>query len=203
MQLYPKIQAFITTINVSTISAERKQVLKPLINFITEKAKNKQAIRLNFICTHNSRRSHLSQMWAQTMAAYFSIPVTCYSAGTETTAIFPEVLCSLKKVGFQTQKLSEGSNPLYSIKFAKNEHPIIGFSKTITHPFNPQTEFCSIMTCDSAYESCPIVPGAENRIPITYMDPKKFDNTPLQAEKYLERSTQIATEMYFVFSQIK
>jgi arsenate reductase len=45
------------------------------------------------------------------------------------------------------------------------------------------------------------IAGAEKRIPITYEDP--FDNTPQQAEKYQERSLQIATEMLYVFSQIK
>ena len=58
------------------------------------------------------------------------------------------------------------------------------------------------MTCDSANEACPFVPGAEIRIPITFKDPKAFDNTPQQAEKYKERSLQIATELFYVFSQI-
>jgi arsenate reductase len=44
---------------------------------------------------------------------------------------------------------------------------------------------------------------SQKRIPITYEDPKAFDNTPQQAEKYQERSLQIATEMLYVFSQIK
>ena len=44
--------------------------------------------------------------------------------------------------------------------------------------------------------------GAEKRIPITFEDPKAFDNTPQQAEKYNERSLQIATELFYVFSQI-
>ena len=58
------------------------------------------------------------------------------------------------------------------------------------------------MTCDLQTEACPFVPGAEKRIPITFEDPKAFDNTPQQAEKYKERSLQIATELFFVFSQI-
>ena len=58
------------------------------------------------------------------------------------------------------------------------------------------------MTCDSANEACPMVLGAEGRFPITYEDPKAFDNTPLQDEKYLKRSIQIATELHWVFKEI-
>ena len=58
------------------------------------------------------------------------------------------------------------------------------------------------MTCDSANEACPIVFGASIRIPIMFLDPKAFDNTPQQAEKYQERSLQIATELKYVFSKI-
>ena len=59
------------------------------------------------------------------------------------------------------------------------------------------------MTCDNADEGCPMVYGAEARFPIKYDDPKAFDGTDLMNEKYSERSLQIASEMYYVFSQIK
>jgi arsenate reductase len=45
--------------------------------------------------------------------------------------------------------------------------------------------------------------GAEARIPIKYDDPKAFDGTPEMNEKYLEKSMQIASEMYSIFSKIK
>ena len=59
------------------------------------------------------------------------------------------------------------------------------------------------MTCSHADENCPFIAGAEKRIPITYEDPKKFDNTPEQLAKYNERSLQIATELFYVFSKVK
>ncbi len=174
------------------------------MEFIQSKVSYQQEIRLNFICTHNSRRSHLSQIWAQTMAHYFDIKnVFCYSGGTETTALFPMVAENLQNSGFQIKKISEGKNPVYSLKYAENKHPIICFSKKLDDDFNPKSEFAAILTCNSANEACPFVFGAEQRIPITFEDPKEFDNTPQQAEKYAERSLQIATEMFYVFSQIK
>ena len=202
--VFPEIAAVINTFNFESISAERKIILQPLVDYIQSKAVNQQEIRLNLICTHNSRRSHLSQVWAQTAAAYYDIKnVFCYSGGTEATAMFPMVSKTLTKQGFEIKTLAEGSNPVYSIKYAANEHPVIGFSKTYDDSFNPQDEFAAIMTCSQADGECPFIAGAEKRIPITFEDPKAFDNTPQQAEKYEERSLQIAAEMFYVFSQIK
>lgn len=204
MTIFNKINNIIETLDVNDITNERKKTLQPLIDFIQKKTTENKKIRLNFICTHNSRRSHLSQIWAQTMASHFGINnVFCYSAGTESTALFPMVVETLQESGFKIDTIAEGNNPIYSIKYAQNEHPIIGFSKTLDNEFNPKSKFAAIMTCSQADEGCPFIAGAEKRIPITYEDPKKFDNTPQQAAKYNERSMQIATELFYVFSQIK
>lgn len=201
--LFTEIENVITSLNIETISDERKTILQALIDFIQSKVTNYQEIRINFICTHNSRRSHLSQVWAQTFAYHFNIKnVFCYSGGTESTALFPMVAETLKTSGFEIKTLSEGKNPIYSIKYAENEYPIIGFSKKLDDDFNPKSEFAAIMTCSQADAGCPFIAGAEKRIPITFEDPKAFDNTPQQAEKYNERSLQIATELFYVFSQI-
>ena len=194
----------IQTFETKAISEERKSIIKILIDYIQDKVNSSEAIRLNFICTHNSRRSHLSQVWAQTMASHFNIKsVYCYSGGTETTALFPIVSETLKKTGFIVTRISEGENPVYAIKYSANEHPVIGFSKTYDSDFNPTSSYAAIMTCSQADKVCPFIPGAEKRIPITYEDPKAFDNTPQQAEKYMERSLQIAAEMFYVFSKIQ
>ncbi len=201
--LYPQIVDIFGSLQFDTISKERREELRPLIEFIQSKSVNEDMIRINFICTHNSRRSHLSQVWAQAAAAYYQIKnVFCYSGGTEATALFPMAAKALENAGFKVKPLSEGKNPVYSIKYDDNAHPVIGFSKKLDDDFNPKSKFAAIMTCDSANEACPFVPGAEKRIPITFEDPKAFDNTPQQEEKYLERSIQIATEMKYIFSKI-
>ena len=202
--MFSEIEQVIKGLNPQTISIERKAILQSLTDFVQSKVSNQREIRINFICTHNSRRSHLSQVWAQTLAYHFNIKnVFCYSGGTESTALFPMVAETLRNSGFQIKTISKSENPVYSIKYTYNQHPIIGFSKRLDDDFNPKSEFVAIMTCDSANEACPFVSGAEKRIPITFEDPKAFDNTPQQAEKYNERSLQIATELFYVFSQIK
>ena len=203
MPLFNKIEDIISSLDIESISNERKKTLNSLIDFIQNKVNKKQDIRINFICTHNSRRSHLSQVWAQTMAYYFNIKnVYCYSGGTESTALFPVIVETLKNSGFKINKIADINNPIYSIKYSENEYPIIGFSKKVEDNFNPKSDFAAVMTCSQADKGCPIINGAEKRIPITYEDPKAFDNTSLQTEKYNERSLQIATELKYIFSQI-
>ncbi len=199
--MFPNLQKTIKSLQAEIISEQRKSVLKPLIEYIQKKIDAQSEIRLNFICTHNSRRSHLSQIWAQTMAHRFGIEnVVCYSGGTEATAMYPKIGETLEGQGFQILQLSGDENPVYAVKYAATKHPIICFSKTYDDAFNANSGFGAIMTCDSANEACPIVLGAEERFPVTYKDPKAFDGTPEQDEKYLERSKQIATEMYWAFS---
>ena len=199
-----KIREIISQLSTERISEERKRILQPLIQFISSKLSKNEEVRLNFICTHNSRRSHISQIWAQTMANYYQIEnVFCYSGGTEATAMFPKVAETLTNQGFEILKLSETENPVYAVKFAENEHAVICFSKKYNDDFNPKSAFAAILTCDSADENCPIVYGAEARIPIKYEDPKKSDGTPEMNETYFNRSLEIATEMKFVFENLR
>ena len=200
----PELKKSIQTALDEEISKERKEVLDVLVEYIIKKRTENSVVNLNFICTHNSRRSHLSQAWAQALAYYFNIKnVFCYSGGTETTALFPMAAKTLENTGFDIQTIADGSNPIYAIKYSDNEHPIIGYSKKFDSKFNPKSDFAAILTCSSADQDCPFIAGAEVRIPITFEDPKAFDHTPQQTKKYQERSLQIATDLKYVFSKIK
>lgn len=190
-------------LDVTTISSNRKTVLQPLIDYIKQCSDTNELAALNFICTHNSRRSHLSQIWAQTMAYHVGLfNVTTFSGGTAATALFPVVAATLKQQGFAIEELTTGTNPIYSVNATVNAQPIIGFSKVYDHAFNPASKFAAILTCSQADADCPFIPGAAARIPIPYIDPKRSDNTPQQAQTYLETSQLIATEMLYVFTEV-
>lgn len=202
--MYLKLKQTIESLARLTVSEERKEVLNPLVIYIQEKVGIHEEIRLNFICTHNSRRSHLSQIWAQTMANYFAVNnVFSYSGGTEKTAVFSKVVETIEGNGFKVIKITDGDNPVYAIKYSDNEPAVICFSKKFNDDFNPKSNYIAVMTCSSADEGCPIVMGAEKRFSIKYEDPKLFDYTELMGKKYLERSLEIASEMYYVFSKVK
>jgi len=174
--------------------------LLPFRDYVQHKLATKKHLRLNFICTHNSRRSHLAQVWAQTISIHFKLKdVYCFSGGTEETALNLNIVEVLQNSGFKIEVLAQTQNSVYNIKFADNVHPVIGFSKKYDALFNPKTKFAAIMTCSEADQNCPNVIGAENRFPLNYEDPKLFDNTPQEMTKYEERNQQIAQEMYWVF----
>ncbi|HEX7366554.1 MAG TPA: protein-tyrosine-phosphatase [Pelobium sp.] len=203
MALYCKLAKTISSLETSFFSDEREQKLLQIVNFIQFKIDKRQEVRLNFICTHNSRRSHLSQVWAQALAFHFGIKnVFCYAGGTEVTAVFPQVLIALQSAGFVVDKLCEGANAVYTIKYAADEHPVIAFSKKYDASFNPSSNFAAILTCTEADGACPFIAGAEQRIALPFEDPKAFDNTEKQVQKYEERSLQIAAELFYVFSRI-
>ena len=129
LNMYRSIQQFLETLDINKISADRKKALEAFIQFIAGKLKNKEAINLNFICTHNSRRSHFSQIWAQTIAEFLAIKsVKSYSGGTEATAVYPSVLRAFQNIGFFVGRLSENENPVSFLKYADDASPIVCFS---------------------------------------------------------------------------
>lgn len=201
LELLPNLQAAIKELPLNKITAERKEILQVLIDYVQQKRNRGEEVKLNFICTHNSRRSQFSQIWAQTAADYYGVRANCYSGGVEVTAFNERAVESIKRAGFQLSK-KEGVNPVYFIFPSKDASPISAFSKVYNDPINATAGFAAIMTCSHADENCPFIPGAEARIPVRYEDPKAFDDSPEEAEKYDERSRQIAAEMFYVFSKV-
>lgn len=182
----------------------RKETLKQLTQFIATRVKAGQEVYLNFICTHNSRRSHISQIWAQAAAHHYNVSgVVCFSGGTEATAFNPRAVRAMQDAGFSISKFAGGENPAYEVKFAENAPALRAFSKKYDDPFNHNKDFAAVMTCSHADEHCPLIPGATARIALTYDDPKNFDDTPQEAAKYKERVHQIGREILYAFSQVK
>ena len=201
LKLHPELKGRLKEIQNLEIPSARQQVLQPLVAYIQDKLEANETAYLNFICTHNSRRSQFAQIWAQTAADSFHLPVRCLSGGVEVTACNERTVASLKRFGFHIS--AKGTeNPKYSISHSENGTPISAFSKLFDDPENNSASFAAVMTCSHADENCPFIPGTEQRISVRYEDPKAFDDTPQEAQKYDERSMQIASEMFYVFSKI-
>lgn len=199
--LYKEIEQRFASLDVENISGERKLILQEMIEFIQSR-KNK-TVQLNFICTHNSRRSQFAQILAQAMAfRYGLMNVQCFSGGTEVTALYPKVAETLSDFGFKVEKEKAEQNPVYKISYSEKANALECFSKKFNNPINPSEHFAAVMTCSHADENCPFISGAEKRIPLNYEDPKAFDNSAFQAEKYLDTCLLIATEMKYVFEQV-
>ena len=198
---YPALANTIANLPFAAISTERLQLLDEMAVYLQEKISNRKEIRLNFICTHNSRRSQFSQIWAQTAAAYYGIEAYCYSGGVEVTAFNPRAVAAIQRDGFKVVK-KEGENPLYFVFYSEEEDPIVTFSKVVEDAVNATKEFAAVMACDHADENCPFIPGAEKRFPLRFEDPKAFDDSPLEEKMYSERSHQIGAELFYLFEKV-
>jgi arsenate reductase len=199
---YPELQKTIFDLHPEELSEEKKEILQVLIGYIQDKIDKNEAIFLNFICTHNSRRSQFAQIWAQTAAYSFGIDIRCFSGGVEVTAFNERAVASVKRAGFRIRQIKDGENPVYEVSFSKDAATLLCFSKLYNDQVNKAVHFAAVMTCSDAEANCPFIPGTEKRIPVLYDDPKEFDGTPLEVQKYDERSHQIAAEMFYVFSKI-
>jgi arsenate reductase len=193
-----KLNSTIEQVQKIPIPENRKVILSKLVDYIQNKLEIGQSPRLNFICTHNSRRSQFSQIWAQTAAAFFTIDVKCFSGGVELTAFNERAVASILRCGFKIEKAGE-INPKYFVYYDSKSKPIVAFSKLFDDIPSP---FAAVITCTHADDNCPFIPAAECRILVRYEDPKAFDDTTLEAEKYDERSMQIASEMFYVFRNL-
>jgi protein-tyrosine phosphatase/arsenate reductase len=186
-----------------SISSDRKVLLEKISSYIQQKKDAKSPIQLIYVCTHNSRRSHFGQIWAAVAAEYFGVnEVSTFSGGTEATAFNPNAIQALRGLGFEITEMDTTLNTKYEVDFGGSK-PIVCFSKVYDDASNPSSNFAAIMTCGDAEENCPFIPGVELRIGTTYDDPKSFDGTDFQDEKYIERALQIGLETLYVFSKIK
>lgn len=184
------------------IPNDRKTTLERVASFIAERATEGGPIELTFICTHNSRRSHMAQLWATVAAAHYGISdVKTYSGGTEATAFNPRAVEAMRRAGFVIENPG-GDNPRYRVRYASQALAVECFSKTYDDPVNPQRDFVAIMTCSEADEACPIVRGAALRVLIAYDDPKVSDDTSEEAAIYDARCRQIGAEMLYLFSRV-
>ncbi len=205
-KLFPKLTQYLNerTAEFDTIGDERKHDLVRVADYVRESLSHARVARLMFICTHNSRRSHLAQIWTEVAARYYGVTgLETFSGGTEATALNPRAVAAMQRCGLKiTADDPRSSNPRYSLFTSDDSEPIICFSKCYDAPPNPREGFCAVMTCSQADDACPIVSGCDLRMPIRYEDPKIADDTDHEAQRYDERCAQICREMMYLVSRI-
>ena len=204
--LLPQVESFVKERLAETaeIPEERQKELLKLSRYMATCQSAGKATKLLFVCTHNSRRSQLAQLWAKIGATRFGLKgLESFSGGTEATAMNHRTVAALERVGMEITKAEgDSANPKYSVVFSKAASPQICFSKTLTESPNPTEKFAAIMTCSSADESCPIVRGSELKLVLPYEDPKVSDDTPRESAVYNEKCKEIAREMLFIMSRV-
>jgi arsenate reductase len=204
-ELLPPVQSYASSriAEFSQIPEKRRTELKELSAVISEQLRSRESVDLIYICTHNSRRSHLCQVWSEIAATYYRIGNTRhFSGGTMATACHPHTVEALKRLGLEVERSDQSANPVYQVKFSPVFSPVSCFSKTYSASPNPSSNFIAVMTCSDADKGCPVVAGASARFALMYDDPRISDGTPSEHAIYDERCRQIAREQFFLFSQV-
>jgi arsenate reductase len=185
------------------LAVERKIILLKVAGTVAKEYRESNVVNLNFICTHNSRRSQLGQVWAFYAAHYFKLNIHAFSGGTEVTAFYRGTVKTLQSVGFDFKVVDfSHQNPKYLISFNGSTDSITGFSKRFDNETNKEP-FIAITTCNNADANCPFIPTALDRFHLPFVDPKFSDGTSEQAEAYLITNEQIAAEISFIFNEVK
>lgn len=157
-----------------------------------------------FVCTHNSRRSQLAEIWLRHALLRLGIPGSgVYSAGTEATAFNERMVAALLRAGFPLHGDGAGANPVYVDAGPDGCLAIDMFSKTLTDRSLPVAGFAAVMVCDDADRNCPFVPGAAARFSLPYTDPKHQDGSPEKPGAYDATVREIGREMIYLAKRIK
>jgi arsenate reductase (thioredoxin) len=102
--------------------------------------------RVLFLCTHNSARSQMAEGMLRSMAGD---RYEVFSAGTEATRVRPEAISVMAEIG---------------IDISAQE------SETLEH-YLGETLDLVVTVCDDAHETCPVFPGARERLHWSFADP--------------------------------
>ncbi len=196
-------QDFLNQVESHEVALERRTELDEIIKDIELE---NDGLQLTFICTHNSRRSQFTQVWAQVFATYLGLDnVSCFSGGTEETRVYKSVISTISEQGLSVSQIGEESdNPKFKVLLEEYpESELTLFSKCFDDEYNPSSNFYALMTCDHAYEACPFVPGALKRISLQYTDPKFSDGSEQEESVYYNTSLNIAAEMHYLIKGLK
>jgi arsenate reductase len=127
--------------------------------------------RVLFLCTHNSARSQMAEGLLRALAGdRFDVA----SAGTEQTGVRPLAITAMDEVGVDLRTHR---------------------SKTLDRFVGERWDYV-ITVCDSANESCPVFPGAANRLHWSFPDPSRAEGTDQEKlAVYREVRDQIAARL--------
>jgi arsenate reductase (thioredoxin) len=109
---------------------------------------SRERARVLFLCTHNSARSQMAEGLLRSIAGD---RFDAYSAGTEATHVRPLAIRAMEEVG---------------VDISAQE------SETLDRYLDGSFEYV-VTVCDDANESCPVFPGATNRLHWSFEDPSR------------------------------
>ncbi|MCO6485642.1 MAG: protein-tyrosine-phosphatase [Saprospiraceae bacterium] len=200
---YPSLLSYIDHLAIPDMPPERREELDRLAGWIRTCLRAGRPADVIFICTHNSRRSQMAQVWTDVLARRFGVAgIRAWSGGTVSTAFHPLAISALERAGFRVVHPG-GSNPRYRVFAGEEDSPLECWSKVYDDASQSFGDFAAVMVCSEADRGCPYVPGASGRFSLPFEDPGKADGTPEEAAVYDERCREIAAECLYLIRQFQ
>jgi hypothetical protein len=218
-RLDPRVRAHAEWLTTSydLIDEPHRQAGAKLVEWLVSNHRTGEPLHVTVICTGNSRRSMLGAVLGNIASAYHGLPeIRFHSGGTAPSAFNRRTIATLQAIGVDIEPTGSEAprgepdtpNPIHRVRWGSSrpgEPPLemTEFSKTYQDPANPSTGFAALLVCGEADAACPAVIGASVRISMPYLDPKLFDDSPYEAQKYAERRDDIGRLMLSVLSQVR
>lgn len=204
-RLSPKVVEHLSllTTSLDMIDERHRIAADELAAWIVENYRPGRPLELIAVCTGNSRRSILTATLLNLAGAYYGMPeLRAFSGGTQPTAFNARTIATLREIGVEISPVGkeaapgqEGTNPIYAVRWGNgtvgSEVETIEYSKRYDAATNPQAGFAALLVCSEADAGCPVVKGASLRLSLPYLDPKIYDGTPFEKQKYAERRDDI------------
>ena len=218
--LFPGIAMHLERLAVTLEGMEEpyRSAGRTLADWIATHYRAKQILPLVVVCTGNSRRSMLGAMMGNVSAAYHGLSeVRYFSGGTAPSAFNTRTITALQAIGFEIEPIGEEAprgepelpNPKYRVRWGTVGAECsllpeaVEFSKVFSDPDNPQSGFAALMVCDEADAGCPFVPGAAFRLSMPFPDPKAFDGTAREQERYAATRDALGRLMMAVLGEAR
>jgi hypothetical protein len=210
-ELVPALRAYADDLMTSLdmIDRDHYQPLEELAGWIAKRYGETREVHVLVACTGNSRRSCLGAALGNLAAAYHGMPkVRFHSGGTAPTAFNRRTIASLQRAGFEIAPTgvergnSSAPNPEHRVRWGR-QLDALEYSKRFDAAGLPHRDFAVILVCGEADAECPAVPGAALRLAMPFIDPKLYDDCPLEHKKYDERRDDIARHVLAVLSMAR
>ena len=178
------------TTEFGLVETDRRLRLDAIASYVRSKVRQQRAASLLFLGRHNSRRSHLAQVWAQTVAAWCEVGVVIsYSAGVQPTRLAPAAVDALRRAGFVVDLGQDPSTA--KVSFRADAPPMICYAKDYEALQVPQRNWCAVSVDAGVAAGFPALDEAEERVVLPLEDP---DDDALCA--------RVARDLLYAFTQV-
>ena len=178
------------------VDPTRRPALRSCAAAIARQLDARGEVSVVAVCTHNSRRSQLAEVWLAVASAAAGLGgVSVCSGGSDPVAVAPGAIAVLRERGFRVEADTADANPRLRVRGHGIEREL--YAKPLGEAVAgvPLRGGVALMVCAAADAACPPVPQVGYRARLPFADPRHADGTPGEAAAYRAASDRIEAEM--------